>query len=405
MSKSLKTLGAASVLAIAVACSGGDANEGAGSAAGASGGTAGANGSAGAGSGAGFGAAGLGAGEVCGTGTASAALQPVDMLVMFDRSRSMLENDKWPQAASALTAFFEDPEAAGLSVALRFFPHDSPAAGCTENGCDPVACSQVLVDIAPLLAETAPSDAHEAALVAAVVAADPGAGGDRRGGGTPMHAALDGALRWATAHQAAEPDEDTILVFVTDGEPNGCNEDFDDIAGLAATALAGSGVRTYAIGLEGSAQAQMDQLAAAGGTTSGIFIGTSDNAEQELLDALAKIRGETLSCDFAMPKPVDPTKPIDPATINVTFTPGTGSAVTFAQVAAESGCGTTKSWYYDDPTSPTRIHLCPSTCNTVLADPDAKLEILLGCATVCGLDSDCGNVPPPPGVPPIAGPE
>lgn len=386
--------------------SGGDA--GLGAAASGAGNAAGTSGNAGLGGG---NAGGLGIdGPVCGTGTASAALQPVDMLVMFDRSRSMLDNDKWGQASRALTSFFSDPTAAGLSVALRFFPHDMPAAGCTESGCDPVACSQVLVDIAPLLAESAPADAQEAALVAAVMAADPGAGGGgtfgggggMRGGGTPMHAALDGALRWTSTHQAAHADKNTVLVFVTDGEPNGCDENFDHIAALASDALSSSGVHTYAIGLEGSNQMQMDQLAQAGGTGTGIFIGSSDNAQQDLLDALAKIRGETLSCDFAMPKPNDPTMPLDPAAINITFTPGAGSASTFPQVADATACGNSRAWYYDDPQDPKRIHLCKNACDTVLADPKAKLEVLIGCATVCdGLDEDCGNAPPP-GIPPVA---
>ena len=116
-----------------------------------------------------------------------------------------------------------------------------------------------------------------------------------------FHAALDGALRWAATHQAANPAETTVLIFVTDGEPRGCNENFDDIAALAGNALSRTGVATYAIGLEGSSEAQMDQLAAAGGTGSGIFIGNSANAEAELLAALDTIRGETLSCNFAIP--------------------------------------------------------------------------------------------------------
>jgi hypothetical protein len=49
---------------------------------------------------------------------------------------------------------------------------------------------------------------------------------------------------------------------------------------------------------------------------------------------------------------------------------------------------------------PTRIVLCPAMCDVVRADPDAKLEILLGCATCGGLDSDCGSSKPPD-VPPV----
>ncbi|MFC1642376.1 hypothetical protein ACFL5O_06780 [Myxococcota bacterium] len=38
-------------------------------------------------------------------------------------------------------------------------------------------------------------------------------------------------------------------------------------------------------------------------------------------------------------------------------------------------------WYYDNPTSPTKVGLCPITCATVRADQAAKLSLELGCPT------------------------
>jgi hypothetical protein len=287
----------------------------------------------------------------------------------------MDDDDKWPNATAALQAFFESPDAAGLRVALRFFPHDDPASGCNDDDCDADACSEVLVPIGGLTADAAPGDAQEAALVEAIGNSEPGGGGGGSGG-TPMYAALDGALRWATAHQTANADETTVLIFVTDGEPNGCDENFDNISALAADALAGAGVATYAIGLEGSSEAQMDQLAAAGGTTSGIFIGNSANAEQELLAALNAIRGQTLSCDFPLPA-ASGDMAVDPAKVNVTVTTG-GTPATLRQVDGDGGCGTTRAWHYDAPNDPSRIVLCPAACDFVRADPDTAIEILLG---------------------------
>jgi hypothetical protein len=341
----------------------------------------------------------LGADNACGVGTATAELTPVNMFVMFDRSGSMNDDNKWGNATAALNAFFQNPGADKLSVALRFFPHDEPAAGCTEDACDAVACSQPLVPIGTLSAEPAPADAQEQALVTAI--ADSAPGGGRRGGGTPIYAALDGSLRWASDYQSMHEDQKTVVIFVTDGEPNGCDEDFDNISMLAATALADSGVTTYAIGLEGSSTAQMDQLAAAGGTSQGIYIGDSANAEEELLSALNMIRADTLSCDFPMPEAMGDDMEIDPAKVNVTFTPAGGMAATLGQVPDDDGCGTKRSWHYDKPDDPTRIVLCPAACDLVRSAPEAKLEILIGCATVCGgLDVDCGGEPPPE-VPPV----
>ena len=345
-----------------------------------------------------------GLGDVCGMGTAEAKLTPVNMLVMFDRSGSMNQNNKWVNATAALTSFFENPGAAGLRVALRFFPHDNPAAGCQGGllgACDTAACAQPLVPIGELTADAAPTDAQEGALVSAIASSAPGGGGGG-GSGTPIYPALEGALQWASNFKAMNPTETTVVIFVTDGEPNGCNEDINAISALAANALATSGVPTYAIGLEGSNSSQMDQIAMAGGTGMGIYIGNSANAEQELLDALNAIRGKSLSCNLQMPEPVDPSMPIDPATVNLTYTSGSGMAFTVAQVADSAACGDTSSWYYDDPVMPTNIILCPKACDIVAGDSGAKLEILLGCETLCSLDDPTCTAPPdPPPVPPV----
>lgn len=342
--------------------------------------------------------------DACGEGSVAAELTPVNMLVMFDRSGSMNDDNKWPSATAALTAFFQNPGADGLRVALRFFPHDEPAMGCSEGSCDAMACAQPLVSIGTLSAEPAPTDSHEEQLVRAIANVLPGGRGGRGGGGggqgTPIYAALDGALIWASSHKAMHPDETTVVVFVTDGEPNGCIENFDDIASLAAQALATSAINTYAIGLEGSNQAQMNQLAAAGGTDAGIFIGTGATAEQELLDALNAIRGETLSCDFPVPEAKDASLEVDPSRLNVTFTDGQGKAATFRKVETHGDCADLGAWYYDDLSAPTRIHLCPRACEAVQSDPGAQIEILIGCTTCGGLDKFCDEGTPPE-VPPL----
>ena len=97
-----------------------------------------------------------------------ATLTPVNMLVMFDRSGSMNQSGKWTAASGALVAFFKDPGTAGLRVALRFFPHDQPASGCTNQQCSVSACAQPLVPIGALTADPAPTDAQEQKLVSAV---------------------------------------------------------------------------------------------------------------------------------------------------------------------------------------------------------------------------------------------
>jgi hypothetical protein len=342
----------------------------------------------------------------CGTGSADASLSPVNMIVMFDRSTSMNEiadqdtmATRWNLASAALSAFFADPGAADLGVALRFFPHDSPAVGCSRQGCDmddeaglenypnaTAACQQVLVDMGTLLADPAPTDLHEANLVSAVQTSVPmmmGGGGMAMTQGTPIYVALGGALNWAMAYQALHTDQKTVVIFVTDGEANGCNENPQDIAQLAADALATSGVTTYAIGLTGASEDDMNLLAEAGGTMMSYFIDDGATASADLLAALNAIRGMALSCDFPMPTATDSGMLIDKEQVNVTYTASTtGVETTLSKVLSAADCGTAVSWYYDNNDAPTRIFLCPAACDVVKADADAKLDILVGCQTI-----------------------
>jgi hypothetical protein len=235
------------------------------------------------------------------------------MLIMFDRSASMLQcvdgslppetsgcetaPSRWDVAATDLTTFLADPAAAELGVALRFFPHDLPAAGCSGGNvavCDVAACAQPLVELGRLAAAPAPSDTHEVALTNAIAASAPEANSGSTGG-TPTYPALAGALSWATAYRAANPDQTTVVVLVTDGEPNGCDEDWDEISSLAVDALSAAGVLTFAVGLTdpngaGVSVDDMNQLAAAGGTDQAYFVSDGAGAGADLLATLNAIR-------------------------------------------------------------------------------------------------------------------
>jgi len=359
---------AAATLATAIGCGGSPTQ-----ATGGNGGSAGAGGSEDGGS---FGFGGqAGGGPIVGEddACAKAAIEgepvPVTMFLMFDKSGSMLDDQKWAGAKAALVAFFQNPESAGLSIALRFFPSNDPAPGCNETACDANACAQPLVDAGPLNAQPASGDPQQAALVAAVNATSPG-------GETPMFAALAGAEQWAQAHAG---DGKVVVVLVTDGEPNGCNEDPAAIAGLAAVAK-DAGVLTYAIGMEGSNEDQMNLIATAGGTGSAFFVGAG-SVHTALLAAFEQIKTTQIACTFDVPAPADGST-VDPTLVNVNVVSSGGQTTTLPEVADENACGSGAGWHYDDPASPTQILLCPASCQAAQADIGAKVKILLGCATV-----------------------
>jgi hypothetical protein len=300
----------------------------------------------------------------CAATSQEATSIPVNMFVMVDKSGSMNDNGKWTNAKAAFTSFFQDPAAGSLRVAMRFFPD----TGCDENACDVNVCSQPAVDVGAL------SDAaHAQALIDAFAAHSPN-------GGTPMSAALGGAEKWAKDYTTkVMSTEKVVVVLVTDGEPNGCDDNVDHIAKEASDAFTAAGVMTFAVGLAGSNQGTMDKIATGGHTTQGFFIGNG-NAKADLLAALKAIQQSSLGCAYAMPV-ADPGQTVDPTRVNVSFTPSGGAAETLGQVPDASSCGAAGGWYYDDPQKPATITLCPSTCQTVQADMGAKMQIVLGCTT------------------------
>ena len=300
----------------------------------------------------------------CATASDEAKNVPVNMYIMFDKSFSML--DKWSQTTSALQNFFMDPASAGLRIALRFFPDE----GC-DNNCSVAGCSQPKVPLGELTNLSAPTDAHEQALLDAFIDVEPA-------GGTPMSAALDGALLWAQGVLMNAPEEKAVVLLVTDGEPTDCNEDDNYLIAAAGSAYDNRGIITFAIGLEGSAESLLNGIAHAGGSKKAIFVG-NEKAKEELTAALNAIRETSIACEFQMPTG----NMVDPGKINVVYTPGDGSgAITIGQVPSVAECGAKAAWYYDNPVNPTKITLCPETCSSIQADEQAKLDILVGCGTI-----------------------
>jgi hypothetical protein len=252
--------------------------------------------------------------------------------------------------------------------------------------CDAAACAEVLVDMGTLTMDPAPADVHEAALLAAIDESFPVRTQPIQLGGTPTSVALGGATQWASTYQAAHPESRTVILFVTDGAPAGCDERIAYIAGLAREALETSGVVTFAVGLlddagEGLNADFMNQIADAGGTEAAFFIEDGPTSAPDLLAVLNEIRGRALPCDFPMPEATRSGDAIDPGLVNVTYTRGDGAETRFTKVlGGAANCHDSVSWYYDDEEAPSRIMLCPGACEVVGADPDARFEILVGCA-------------------------
>lgn len=99
--------------------------------------------------------------------------------------------------------------------------------------------------------------------------------------------------------------------------------------------------------------------------------------------ATAVVANARLECKLPIPAPDGGA--IDFNTINVRVDNGQAPPETLGRVADEAACGGAPGWYYDSPTAPTMVHLCPAACDFVQGTNAAKpprVDVLFGCATV-----------------------
>lgn len=311
-------------------------------------------------------------------------VQPVALYITLDRSLSMDWEDLWVPAKDAIADFVNADSSSGIDVALTFFPEGG-------GDCDGSGYDTPVVPMGRL-------PAHASAVTSEL---------DQRrsagGTGTPIEGALRGATQFCRRFEATSNGEKCVAVLVTDGDPVGCEGSTSRLAAIAQAAYAGgNGVRTFAVGLKGADFDLLDEIAQSGGavdcdTSAGRFACDVSSGPSQLSLALEKIRSVVttvkthvttttrveempVECEWTIPPP-PPGQLFDRARVNVQLSaPSLASAIPFGQVPSSSACAE-RGWYYDDPNEPTRLIACPQTCTTLRATAQARVDVLLGCAT------------------------
>jgi hypothetical protein len=313
--------------------------------------------------------------DECSADFAAAELRPVHLAFAFDVSGSMGKRDlpyhdpelKWRPVVAATRAFFEADSSAGISASLTFFP-------AADDKCDATSYGKPDVALTALPAS---------AFGEAIAAIDPEAGSPWRGG-TPTLAVVQGTFEYLGGLATTRPDMQHALVLVTDGYPQGCDEDDDEIASVAAAIQDESAqFPTYVIGVKNpdggpDTVSDLEALAVAGGTETAIIIdtGNPDQTAADLGAAIGRIRERSVSCDAAIPQ-APGGNAFDPDKVNVSMQLG-GNA---SQLGYDQDCEAEGAWRYDNADAPTSIVLCPSTCQAVQQDASAELSVEFGCDT------------------------
>jgi von Willebrand factor type A domain len=310
----------------------------------------------------------LDAANACASETQAAEQVPLAMLLVMDRSGSMTTDNRWDQARNAMVGFADSPAVLATKLGLTIFPPDT-GDQCLSKSYAPI------VPISPL-----PGAAVK--IKAELMARSPN-------GGTPMGSALQGGVEVMNAHLTANPNEEGVIILVTDGDPGGCSGDgvatVAKIAELAAKSK--PPIRTFVVGMDGATFTNLDIIAKAGGGAPKAFTASKgapggQSPQQQLLDALQKIRSGAIGCEYVLPVP-DTTKGVlalDSVIVN--FSPGNDEPeVGFRRVWSEADCSqATGGFYYDDNDAPKRIILCSASCDDVRsASANGKVDVLLGC--------------------------
>ena len=173
-------------------------------------------------------------------------VEPLAIYIMVDQSFSMVP--LWFGAITGINNFVSDTRSEGLDVALNFFP---PLLG-DLGACDGTGYDQPHVPIGRLPQQTTQITSTLNGLPLPV------------GIGTPTEGGLRGGIKFCQDFEAQNPGEECILVFVTDGSPNGCDENQDNLVNIVSQGAA-NGVMTFGVGLLGADFNLLNRIAMAGG--------------------------------------------------------------------------------------------------------------------------------------------
>jgi len=197
------------------------------------------------------------------------------MYIVFDKSGSMGEpegngapgdcnigqnvNSKWCRGINALSGYLNSPSAKDQSAALQFFSGND-GANCNTGA----PYNQPAVPTTSFT--TLPSNTFDTALNGIVP-----------GGGTPIEAALRGLTSYTAANR--RPGHVTIGILVTDGDPQGCSNDLDELSDILEAHYQATKIRTYVIGMQGATFSNLERISAGGNApTHAATVGALTNA-------------------------------------------------------------------------------------------------------------------------------
>jgi hypothetical protein len=341
--------------------------------------------------------------DACGEDPVDADINPVNILIVMDKSKSMKEEitsgvTRWEGMKTALQTALTATQA-DVDFGISVFPYDPNATGDagTSDAC------VMPTDSAPLVPITAGATDDASTIITALDAQSPN-------GGTPTATALTLALDYFTNGAGAALDGGKYVLLATDGGPN-CNAShdpctidtctsnidgqtcpsadgsccaggvvdicLDDVAATAAVQdLSDAGIGTFVVGMQVDPKyaAALDSMAEAGGfanATSPKYVSIADtSAVDDLATTIQNIAVQLVkSCELQLQR--NP-KPGGEDLLNVAID-GT--------VIKQTAKGDADGWYLNQDTDPYTVVIQGSTCTDLETNGAEQVQILFGCPT------------------------
>jgi hypothetical protein len=323
--------------------------------------------------------------EGCIAQTLQSEVLPLDLYILFDQSESMCTclgqstgrgcpdpscaQTRLDAVRQAMGEFLAAKESRGIGVGLGIFGDDP--LGFAD--CNSASYSSSTVAIAPL-------PGNERAVTSAMQTLVPT-------GETPTGPALRGACTFAQTWKSSHPERNVALLLLTDGKPEAplscllsggaCCPSIEEATAAAQACLEGApGIKTYVLGV-GPLLDNLNDIALAGGTGAAYLVESNDVAKN-VLEALQRIRSDAIPCQLGLPAaPAGSELSLDE--VNLTYTAADCDTTLIEAVPSAAQCGRADGWYYDNPTRPSVVNLCPASCDRVSGD--GRLDYSIGCTT------------------------
>ncbi|MBN2191789.1 MAG: VWA domain-containing protein [Polyangiaceae bacterium] len=291
---------------------------------------------------------------------------PVDMFILMDRTISQsyfvegTSISRWEAMLSAVEQFSRSDEAASVNAGIVF--QNKYGTGNEDRECNPADYATPVVEMQPM-PQAGPL------IIEAMQNLQPN-------GMTPLVPAVQGAMDYAKQWQAANPDRITVLILVGDGYPTICEETSPSaVADLIASGwTTDPPVRTYAIGVGASSELNLDNYARAGGTNEAVMTDESGVTEG-FLSALLNITNSFVPCEYSVPPPPSDLEEVDFSEVTIVYTPFVGEPMEIPAAGSPMNCST-GGWYYDNPSNPTQVIMCPCSCSRLGA---GRVEAMFDC--------------------------